>query len=127
MSEDVAARMEAVLGYPDYDPHGHPIPRVNGSLPQRDLCALTALKVGQRAVIGGVDTQDVEVLRYLGELGLYPETVVEVLKIAPFDGPVTVSVNDDQHVLGHAIADKILVMAANHSLHKVETIEEDHK
>jgi len=116
LSEDVAARMEAALGYPDYDPHGHPIPRVDGSLPQRDLCALTALNAGQKVIIAGVDTQDAEVLRYLGDLGLYPETVVEVLEMAPFDGPVTVRVNDEQHVLGHAIADKILVVAAHHSL-----------
>lgn len=116
LSEDIAARMEAALGYPDYDPHGHPIPRVDGSLPQRDLCVLTALNAGQKVIIAGVDTQDAEVLRYLGDLGLYPETVVEVLEMAPFDGPVTVRVNDEQHVLGHAIAGKILVMAAHHSL-----------
>jgi len=127
LSEDVAARMEAALGYPDYDPHGHPIPRVDGSLPQRDFCALTALDVGQKVVIAGVDTQDAEILHYLGELGLYPETVVEVLEMAPFDGPVTVRVNGEQHVLGHTIANKILVIAVHHSLCQVETIEEDQK
>jgi DtxR family Mn-dependent transcriptional regulator len=85
------------------------------------------LDVGQKVVIAGVDTQDAEVLRYLGELGLYPETVVKVLEMAPFDGPVTVRVNGEQHVLGHTIANKILVMAVHHSLCQVETIEEDQK
>lgn len=111
LSEEVVARMEAVLGYPSYDPHGDPIPNAAGEIPQRELAPLSSLDVGQSAMVARVTTRDTALLRYVGELGLYPQTPLTLIAKAPFDGPVTIQVGDQQHVLGHAIAEHILVMS----------------
>jgi DtxR family Mn-dependent transcriptional regulator len=111
LSEEVVARMDAVLGYPSYDPHGDPIPSASGEIPQRELAPLLSLQVGQSAVIARVTTRDTALLQYLGGLGLYPQTSLVLVAKAPFDGPVSVQVGDQQHVLGHAIAEHILVMS----------------
>jgi DtxR family Mn-dependent transcriptional regulator len=109
LSEEVIARMDAVLGYPSYDPHGDPIPNAEGEMPQRELVPLSSLEVGQSALIARVTTRDTALLRYLGELGLYPRTRFTLVAKAPFDGPITVQVGDQQHVLGYAIAEDIFV------------------
>jgi len=113
LSEDVATRIEAFLNHPLYDPHGDPIPSATGEVPQRDLTPLTTLAVGETALIARVDTREAEILQYLGDLGLYPQTALSLVSKAPFDGPLTVRVNEQQHILGHAVAEKILILVNN--------------
>jgi DtxR family Mn-dependent transcriptional regulator len=50
-----------------------------------------------------------EMLRYLAELGLVPGATVEVIQVAPFDGPLTVRVNDVETIVGHTVATAVLV------------------
>jgi DtxR family Mn-dependent transcriptional regulator len=109
LNEDVAARMEAVLGYPSFDPHGDPIPNAAGEIPQRKVVPLASLQVGQAALVARVTTRDSELLQYIGSLRLYPQTLLTLTAKAPFDGPITVQVGDQQHVLGHAIFEHIQV------------------
>ena len=35
ISEDFEDRVDAALGHPEYDPHGSPIPRKDGSIPEQ--------------------------------------------------------------------------------------------
>jgi DtxR family Mn-dependent transcriptional regulator len=109
LSESVAARMEAVLGYPSFDPHGDPIPSAAGEIPRRELVPLTLLEVGQSALVARVTAHDSALLQYLGELGLYPQTRLTLIAKAPFAGPVTVRIGDQRHVLAHAVAQDIRV------------------
>ena len=55
---------------------------------------------------------DAELLRYVGSLGLYPETPFEVVSVAPFDGPISVRVASDVHPVGFAAAQHIFVKPA---------------
>jgi DtxR family Mn-dependent transcriptional regulator len=48
-------------------------------------------------------------LRYLGELGLYPQVKVSIVDVAPFDGPRTVRVGEAEHVLARKVAARIFV------------------
>jgi len=50
ISETFEARIADWLGHPTYDPHGDPIPALDGSLPSRDELRLSALPVGAHAV-----------------------------------------------------------------------------
>ena len=71
------------------------------------------LQEGQSALVLRVGDQDPEKLRYLGQLGLYPETRVKVLERAPFGGPVRLLIGEKQeqfeHMLGAELAEHILV------------------
>jgi DtxR family Mn-dependent transcriptional regulator len=51
-------------------------------------------------------------LRYLGRRGLVPDTALEVLDKAPFNGPLTVRTGRTSHVLGRELARHIRVEAA---------------
>jgi DtxR family Mn-dependent transcriptional regulator len=104
LSEDVEDRMDALLGYPTTDPHGAPIPARDGSIDQPDCVPLADLKPGQTALVAEVSDHDSALLRYLGELGLYPKVKVRVIAVAPFNGPLTIRVGNAEHALGREAA-----------------------
>ena len=56
--------------------------------------------------------EDAERLRYLGALGLWLDTELTVLSVAPFDGPIIVRVGTQEHALGRALAATISVEPA---------------
>jgi DtxR family Mn-dependent transcriptional regulator len=109
ISEDLEDRMAAALGDPLYDPHGAPIPSRAGVIPQQPSGRLVDMHAGDRLVVVEVDDHDSELLRYLGSLGLYPGTEILLKNCAPFDGPLTVCIGQDQHSLGHQAAKAVTV------------------
>ncbi len=90
ISEDFEERVDVLLGRPTHDPHGDPIPRRDGSVPESRGAPLTDATLGARLVITRIVDQGREVLTYLADEGLVPGAVVRVTARAPFDGPVTV-------------------------------------
>lgn len=113
ISEEFEDRLDALLGYPTVDPHGDPIPSKEGVVAARQGLMLSQLQEGQSAQVLRVSDQDSEKLCYLGELGLYPEVHVQLVKRAPFGGPLQILVgtppNQVEHMLGVELANHILV------------------
>ena len=109
LSEDLEARMDAALGHPTVDPHGAPIPTLDLQLVKVDVTPLAELRVGTRGVVAEVSDHDPDLLRYVGDLGLYPQTPLEVVAVAPFEGPLTVRVGSDERTVGHKAARYIFV------------------
>ena len=109
LSEDLVERIDTVLGHPTTDPHGAPIPTREGAIDQPLCQRLADLEPRQSGVITEVFDNDAALLRYLGELGLYPKVTVRVVTVAPFDGSLTVRVGEALHFLGREVANQILV------------------
>ena len=111
LSPEVEARLAKQLGDPRTCPHGHVIPGEDGTLAEDELRPLAEFLAGEEGVIGCIAEEDGELLRYLGSLGLLPDTPVQVESIAPFGGPLLVRVAGSQYALGREVAGKILVRA----------------
>ena len=109
--EEMEDLMDDKLGHPTTDPHGAPIPTRDGIMQKPDLRRLSELEAGEAAVIVEVSDHDADLLRYLGEMGLFPQAEVQVLSSAPFGGPVTIKISGDEHALGREVAGHILVQA----------------
>jgi DtxR family Mn-dependent transcriptional regulator len=109
ISEEFEEKIFEALGRPTLDPHGHPIPTREGAMEQSKHERLSDLEPGTTGVIRQVSDGDAEMLRYLGRRGLTPETSVEVLDKAPFDGPLTVRTGATAHVMGQRLASSIRV------------------
>jgi DtxR family Mn-dependent transcriptional regulator len=109
ISEDIEDRMSDALGNPTVDPHGAPIPTRDGSVKRVEAQMLAMVPAGETVTVVEVEDRDPELLRYLGELELYPGTEIKVLKIEPFDGPFYIRRKDKEFVLGRAAAREILV------------------
>ena len=108
-SDELVDRMAAALGDPDFDPHGSPIPSAEGEVEDRAGVALSELESGARVVVREVADDDSERLRYLASMGLFPGTEVTVESEAPLDGPITVRVDGETHVLDQKLARSIVV------------------
>ena len=111
ISEALEARMAAVLGDPVLDPHGDPIPRLDGSVSTVLEQRLLDLAPGQTAIVGRVSDQDPERLRYLQQLGITPGTTVTLLETLPFDGPLRLEIAGVEHVIGRSLAATVQVAA----------------
>jgi len=106
----VEEKLAQFLNEPETCPHGHPVAGT-------DCCCeeglpLSGLESGQCAVVLRVAEHDADLLRYLAELGLRPQAVIEVEEVAPFDGPLTVRIGESRRVIGRQVASQITVQMA---------------
>ncbi|MHC4816092.1 MAG: metal-dependent transcriptional regulator [Planctomycetota bacterium] len=109
--DELANFLDKYLGNPSFDPHGHPIPGSDGSVDEVDRIRLTSLNVGDEAVISQcVNDNNHELLGYLKNLGLVPGARLKVGERAPFNGPLTLTVNGQTAVVGIEAARTLLVV-----------------
>jgi DtxR family transcriptional regulator, Mn-dependent transcriptional regulator len=93
-SEELVERMASALGDPVQDPHGAPIPTRDGRVDEASLRTLADAGQGEQVRVRRVHDKEPERLRYLAELGIRPGSLVRILDKAPFDGPITVWVEE---------------------------------
>jgi len=111
ISEEFEEKMAEFLGHPAFDPHGAPIPRKDGTIEEEALIVMTEAEAGETVRVRRVSDSDPEMLRYLGEIGIYPEIEVEILRRAPFGGALHVRVGEVDHHLGEGLTNNIWVAA----------------
>lgn len=116
VSEELESRMEQVLGFPQFDPHGDPIPGRDGNLPLMADSALETLSAGDEGRISRVSDRDPERLRYLFALGIRPGSHIRVVECLPFEGPVRVQVDEAERLLPHSVAQLVRVQTEPHAL-----------
>lgn len=110
ISDRVLERIDQLLGRPELDPHGDPIPSATGAMTQRDLQPLAECRQGQRARIGRIEDQEESFLQYLETNELTPGRELLVNKRDEQAGVISVSVDGgDIRQLGVAAARKIHV------------------
>ena len=108
-SDELIERLVQLLGRPKRDPHGASIPTADGEVDRAPHPVLAELEPGRPMRVLEVTTGDAEQLRYLGSLELYPGAEVEVRERAPFDGPLSLTVNGRPRVLDHRLASRIRI------------------
>jgi DtxR family Mn-dependent transcriptional regulator len=110
ISERVEQLMAERLGNPKFDPHGHPIPTLKGTMPKRSgsMRSLHTLQPGEQATVRTVRNERSELLRYLTEIGVMPDRIVQVTARTPLGDTVTI-VNQDgaTHAIGREVAECI--------------------
>ncbi len=111
ISEDFEESIDRLLGRPQVDPHGDPIPTRSGAVPKALGNMLAHAGVGEKLVICRVSDTNVELLRYLVSLGLVPQATIEIVEKLPFGGPVKVRVGRGgaEHFIGGEAARSVFV------------------
>ena len=112
LSEEVEARMAALLGDPTHDPHGAPIPTLDGNIARDAGRPLAQIAVGTQVVVRRVSDEDAALLRHLQQVGLVPGARVEVLRAIAAEGVVKVRVDENEHIIGMAPALAVIVEVA---------------
>ncbi len=113
ISDEVAKKIEKTLGHPKTCPHGNPIPTECGGIIEESFQPLTKFDIQEKGIIVKITDESPELLQYFSTLGLKPETSIEVVEKAPFDGPITVRIDGKDHALSRKIAALIKIRKAN--------------
>lgn len=109
-SDFITERLAQFLDNPEVCPHGDPIPKDNYELPEVSGIPLTELEIGQLGTLGSVISEsNAKFLHYLSGLGLIPGAKVKMLEKAPFDGTLTIEVDDSIKAIGPQAASYIMV------------------
>jgi len=102
-------KMDEILDYPKFDPHGEPIPDKDGNIIAQDLQKLSNCEDGDTVVFASVTLSDDNFLSYLTERNLLLNTKIKVIKTESFDKSMTIEIGDKKEVISKKATEKILV------------------
>ncbi len=103
-------RLEKFLQYPQYDPHGEPIPDASGKLPTLPNTLLSKIKNKKWYTVIAVKNTSPEFLKYLQQISIQIGTKLKLIEKIPFDNSIKISFsNNKQIIISGKIADHILV------------------
>jgi DtxR family transcriptional regulator, Mn-dependent transcriptional regulator len=103
-------RIDELLGHPKSDPHGEPIPDINGRISSLNRTSLSQVGQGKSAKITAVGNDEKSFLDHLNSKGIQIGDSVTIKKRETFDGSVTIVVKGKKEtMLSHQVAERIWV------------------
>jgi DtxR family Mn-dependent transcriptional regulator len=86
-------RLDNFLGNPAYDPHGDPIPNVDGKIKLKKMVLLSDVKEGFVGEVACLKETSSAFLKYLDKIGIKIGTNIKVNHIVEFDASMDVTIN----------------------------------
>jgi Fe2+ transport system protein FeoA len=71
--------------------------------------SLLDLRPGESAMVAAIPEEDSAMVAYLAGLGLIPAAAITVDEIAPFNGPITLTVNGNRMAIGREAASRVRI------------------
>jgi DtxR family Mn-dependent transcriptional regulator len=112
LSEEVEAKIAEALNHPTRDPHGAPIPSLDGEIAQDGWTMLSDLATGACGVVRRVSDENAEILRHLRALNLVPGAALEVLRAEPAEGVLQLRIAGKRRIIGFSPAQAVFVETA---------------
>ncbi|WP_201522026.1 metal-dependent transcriptional regulator [Gulosibacter hominis] len=111
VSDFMIDRIDELLGHPQRDPHGDPIPKADGAVTKPDAVPLTDIEAGARVRVERISDDDSNLLQYFADHGIVYGTLLETRASAPYTDTIEVAVVDHDTVLplGRAATDAVWV------------------
>ena len=108
-SLELVNKLDAFLSYPNYDPHGDPIPNAKGEFPKTSAIPLSELQLKAKGKVVAVEMDEPSFLNYLDKLTISIGTQVEILEVNDFDNSIDVKIDDVQRHISIDVAKNILI------------------
>lgn len=108
-SEKLVNKLDVFLGFPEFDPHGDPIPNANGEIKklQKKLLSEADLKVPCQCV--GVKDTSVDFLQFLDKKNIALGTTITIVEKEPFDETLKIEINTKIITISNKIASNLYV------------------
>lgn len=108
-SEKLINKLDEFLEFPDFDPHGDPIPNADGEIKkvQKKLLSEVALQIQYQCV--GVKDTSVEFLQFLDKKNIALGTFITILEKEAFDETLKIEVNNKTITISNKIANNLYV------------------
>lgn len=111
ISDKFEEHLSLLLGDPQFDPHGDPIPDRELNFPHSDTMSLSSLPVDQTAIVRRVKASQSDLLGYLSQQGIIPGVKIKIKSRNPYDETLQLRVGEDEstYALGPEISKLIFV------------------
>jgi DtxR family Mn-dependent transcriptional regulator len=93
-SSILVEKLDAFLNFPKFDPHGDPIPDVNGKMELSKQINLVDLAVNEAAEVSAVGSQSTELLELLRHKNISIGTRLEVKRKFSFDNSIEIKIKN---------------------------------
>ncbi len=97
------------LDHPEVDPHGDPIPTVDGIVTRPHTITLAELPINRVGTVSRLIAINNDMLAHIVARGFKLGESVSVMARDPFEGPLTVNLNNQERIIGYNVAQCILV------------------
>ena len=104
-------KMDEILNYPKFDPHGEPIPDKDGNIIAQDLKKLSSCTIGEKVIFTAVTISDDDFLSFLTTKNLVLGKIIEVFEREKYDDSMTIKIDGSKKTISKLVSDKILVKA----------------
>lgn len=108
-SEKLIDKIDELLDFPKFDPHGDPIPGKDGLLPAGDKQLLSNLPINSKGICVGVKDSSSSFLRFLDKNHIALGNNIEVMEREEFDNSISVVVEGRPIHLSHLIAANLYI------------------
>ena len=109
-SEKLIEALDKYLGYPEYDPHGDPIPKSNGQLPNTSNITLYEVEEGKVYKVVALKDTSTSFLQYLQHIKIGIGSKIKVVEKIPFDGSLSIIIGKGMKtVVSKKFAENVLV------------------
>ena len=109
-SDELINKLEEILDYPEYDPHGDPIPDKHGELPPgRNSFPLNSAEPGKIILVLRVNDFDNNFLSYLSRIGIELNKQIIVKDILEFDKSMLIEVDNKEINISSTLAANVFV------------------
>jgi DtxR family Mn-dependent transcriptional regulator len=109
-SPEFFAKMDELLGYPSVDPHGSPIPDIEGNMDWVAYRKLSECQEGESVKVVAVINSSDEFLKFLNSREIHLELKMSIKSIELFDQSMVVSYkNHPSETLSHMVCERLLV------------------
>jgi len=113
-SDELINKMEEMLDFPEFDPHGDPIPDKNGLLPkQRHTIPLSLATKGEAVEVVRVNDFDNSFLKYLSGIGIKLNKKLTIKNVLGFDKSMIISIDNKEVNISSTIAANVFVFRKN--------------
>ena len=92
--EQLADRLDTLLGYPKFDPHGEAIPASNGQIPDMKIKTLQEVGIGEEYKVVSVKDTSKLFLQYLQRLHIKIGVLIKVIEKIDFDGSFIILIDN---------------------------------
>lgn len=109
-SDELVDKLEEFLNFPEFDPHGYPIPDKAGNIPkQKQVIALSDMNKNEKGKISRISDFKSELLVYTKRQGLNIGEKIFIKDKLEFDGSVVININNKEVSLSKKIASNIFI------------------
>ncbi len=108
-SNSLTDKLDAYLDFPEYDPHGDPIPDKEGNIVHHSNVMLSSIEANAHCIVIGVKDSSSSFLKFLDNAKIKLGSKLKVIAIEEFDKSMLIENDRNQLSISHQISRNLFI------------------